>query len=75
MKRASVPLILILVTLLLVFRAPSAFADCETPMPAVVPIDQAAANPQQSAFLGIWNGTVQGSWWPSGLREDRGPAR
>ncbi len=65
MKRASLPFgvtsrALIAASLLVVCASP-ALADCNAPMPATVPIDQAAANPQQSAFLGIWNGTLQGS--------------
>jgi len=51
--------------LVLIFSASPALADCKTPMPATVPIDQSAPNPQQSAFLGIWNGTVQGSSGPA----------
>jgi hypothetical protein len=49
---------------LAMFGVTPAFADCKTPMPAVVPIDQAATNPQYSEFLGIWNGNVQGSGGP-----------
>ena len=69
MKRGSLPFAvtsgaLIAASLLVVCASP-ALADCNTPMPATVPIDQAATNPQQSAFLGIWNGTIQGSGGPA----------
>ena len=65
MKRAKLPFAVppgaLIAASLLAVCGSSALADCDTPMAATVPVDQAAADPQQSAFLGIWNGTLQGS--------------
>jgi hypothetical protein len=64
MNRTSLPVVALILVSLAMFGVLPALADCKTPMPAAVPIDQAAANPQDSMFLGLWNGTVQGSGGP-----------
>jgi hypothetical protein len=47
--------------------APAALAECDAPTPGGQ-IDRAAPNPQQGAFLGVWEGTLQSQGPPICLK-------